>query len=52
MDLLATAFEYFLHVDRHLLEFATSYGVWIYALLFLIVFLETGVVVTPVLPGD
>jgi membrane-associated protein len=52
MELLAIAFEYFLHVDRHLLEFATSYGVWIYALLFLIVFLETGVVVTPFLPGD
>ncbi len=52
MDFLATALDYFLHVDRHLLEFATAYGIWIYALLFLIVFLETGVVVTPFLPGD
>lgn len=52
MEFLATAFDYFLHVDRHLLEFATTYGLWIYALLFLIIFLETGVVVTPFLPGD
>ena len=52
MDFLITAFDYFLHVDRHLGAFAQDYGVWIYALLFLIVFLETGVVVTPFLPGD
>jgi membrane-associated protein len=52
MDFLLTAFDMFLHVDQHLAEFADSYGVWIYALLFLIIFLETGVVVTPFLPGD
>jgi len=52
MEFLATAFDFFLHPDRHLLEFATTYGIWIYALLFLIIFLETGVVVTPFLPGD
>jgi membrane-associated protein len=52
MDFLMTAIDMVLHVDRYLLEFATNYGVWIYALLFLIVFLETGVVVTPFLPGD
>ncbi len=52
MDFLLTALDFFLHVDRHLLELATDYGVWIYALLFLIIFLETGVVVTPFLPGD
>ena len=52
MDFLLTALDYFLHVDRHLFEFAAEYGVWIYALLFLVIFLETGVVVTPFLPGD
>jgi membrane-associated protein len=52
MDFLLMLFDYFLHVDRHLVEFAATYGVWIYALLFLIIFLETGVVVTPFLPGD
>ncbi len=52
MDFFATAIDMFLHVDRHLLEAATTYGLWVYGLLFLIVFLETGVVVTPFLPGD
>src|SRR5690348_12125815 len=53
MDFLTTAFDMFLHVDRHLEEFLMVYGVvWVYAVLFLIVFLETGVVVTPFLPGD
>ena len=52
MDLLAAALDMFLHVDRHLVEVAMNYGVWVYALLFLIVFCETGVVVTPFLPGD
>jgi membrane-associated protein len=52
MDFLATAFEMFLHVDRHLVDFAATYGLWVYGLLFLIIFLETGVVVTPFLPGD
>src|SRR5690348_10777237 len=41
-----------LHVDKHLLEFVAAYGAWIYALLFAIVFAETGFVVTPFLPGD
>ena len=52
MDFLTSAFEAFLHIDRHLLDLSMTYGVWIYAILFLIVFLETGVVVTPFLPGD
>ena len=41
-----------LHVDRYLLELVASYGTWVYALLFAIVFAETGLVVTPFLPGD
>jgi membrane-associated protein len=41
-----------LHLDQHLLEFSRAYGSWIYGLLFLIVFCETGLVVTPFLPGD
>lgn len=44
--------DYFLHLDTHLAEFVTVYGPWIYALLFVIVFAETGLVVTPFLPGD
>ena len=52
MDFLTAAIDMVLHVDRHLLEVATTYGPWIYLVLFLIVFFETGVVVTPFLPGD
>ncbi len=48
MDLVS----FILHVDDHLLEFITNYGVWIYAILFLIIFVETGLVVMPFLPGD
>lgn len=49
---MAELVDLFLHVDRHLLELVADYGVWIYAILFLIVFAETGLVVTPFLPGD
>ena len=52
MDLLLTLFDFVLHVDRHLIAFVTLHGVWIYALLFAIIFVETGVVVMPFLPGD
>ena len=44
--------DFFLHSDQHLLEFVRAYGAWVYGLLFLIVFAETGFVVTPFLPGD
>jgi membrane-associated protein len=44
--------DFILHSDRHLLEFVSTYGGWVYGLLFVIVFAETGFVVTPFLPGD
>lgn len=44
--------DFILHVDKYLEAFVTTYGMWVYALLFLIVFVETGVVVMPFLPGD
>ena len=49
---MAELIDLLLHVDRYLLDLVTNYGVWIYAVLFLIVFAETGLVVTPFLPGD
>ena len=52
MDLLAFALDFVLHVDVHLRTFVETYGAWVYALLFLIIFIETGVVVMPFLPGD
>jgi membrane-associated protein len=52
MEFIATIIDLFVHVDRHLLDLAMAYGAWVYAILFLIIFLETGVVVTPFLPGD
>ncbi|HOB63064.1 MAG TPA: DedA family protein [Candidatus Competibacteraceae bacterium] len=52
MDFLSDLFSLFLHLDRHLAELAGQYGSWIYGILFLLVFCETGLVVTPFLPGD
>ena len=52
MDIALFLIDFILHVDQHLAEFVRDYGVWIYALLFLIVFVETGLVVMPFLPGD
>src|SRR5215207_9269566 len=52
MELLAFLVDFILHVDKHLETFVQNYGTWVYALLFLIIFVETGVVVMPFLPGD
>lgn len=52
MELIAFLIDFILHVDQHLQAFVQNYGAWVYALLFLIVFVETGVVVMPFLPGD
>jgi membrane-associated protein len=52
MDLVLLLVDFILHVDRYLENFVTNYGAWVYALLFLIIFVETGVVVMPFLPGD
>lgn len=52
MELLAQFVDIVLHLDKHLAILVADYGVWIYAILFLIIFCETGLVVTPFLPGD
>jgi membrane-associated protein len=52
MDTLLLLMDFVLHVDRHLRVFVENYGAWVYVLLFLIIFVETGLVVMPFLPGD
>ncbi|MBP2167675.1 membrane-associated protein [Erwinia toletana] len=52
MDLIRFVVDFILHIDVHLAELVAQYGIWIYAILFLILFCETGLVVTPFLPGD
>ena len=52
LDIAYFLIDFIVHIDRHLEAFVTTYGMWVYALLFLIVFVETGVVVMPFLPGD
>ncbi len=52
MDFIPLLLDFILHVDVHLATFVQTYGAWVYALLFLIIFVETGVVVMPFLPGD
>lgn len=52
MDAIAFLIDFILNIDKHLFELVAQYGIWIYAILFCIVFCETGLVVTPFLPGD
>jgi membrane-associated protein len=52
MEIAAFLIDFILHVDKHLQAFVQAYGAWVYALLFLIIFVETGLVVMPFLPGD
>lgn len=52
MELISQLIDIVLHLDRHLAVLVAQYGIWIYALLFAIIFCETGLVVTPFLPGD
>jgi len=52
VDVISWFIEFVLHLDKHLLEMVQQYGLWVYAILFVIIFAETGLVVTPFLPGD
>ncbi|MGL4859309.1 MAG: hypothetical protein ACRC5A_06130, partial [Enterobacteriaceae bacterium] len=52
MDFSWFLIDFILHIDVHLAELVAQYGVWVYGILFLILFCETGLVVTPFLPGD
>src|SRR5471032_448969 len=52
MDFIHLVVDFILHIDVHLAELVAQYGVWVYGILFLILFCETGLVVTPFLPGD
>lgn len=52
MDFMVTFIDFFIHLDRHLAEIIQYFGGWSYFIVFLIIFCETGLVVTPILPGD
>lgn len=52
MNLILKFIDIILHLDKYLSVITANYGIWIYAVLFIIIFLETGLVVTPFLPGD
>ena len=50
--MISTLIDFILHIDQHLVHLSAQYGPWIYAILFIVIFCETGLVVTPFLPGD
>ncbi|MGD1043800.1 MAG: DedA family protein [Bacteroidota bacterium] len=52
MELLQQLIQFILHIDKHLFDICAQYGAWVYAILFVVIFCETGFVVTPFLPGD
>jgi membrane-associated protein len=52
MEFITNLIELFLHIDEYLADIVANYGTWTYALLFLVIFMETGFVITPFLPGD
>ncbi len=52
MDFIKFIIDFILHIDDHLVALSSQYGIWVYAIIFIIVFCETGLVVTPFLPGD
>src|SRR5688572_18077997 len=52
MEFIKFIIDFILHIDDHLVELSSQYGTWIYVIIFIIVFCETGLVVTPFLPGD
>ena len=52
MEIIVSLFDFLLHLDKHLELFVQNYGIWVYALLFLVIFVETGLVMMPFLPGD
>lgn len=52
MDFIHFIIDFILHIDAHLAELVAEYGIWVYGILFLILFCETGLIVTPFLPGD